>query len=272
MHKLARSVISIVARRFRSRAVVELENLALRHQLHVLRLQRPGRLRLFTFDRLLWVLLYRLWPGCLEAMVSVKPATVIQWHRQGFRLFWRWRSRSGRPSVDREVRDLTARAHRRGLGRTDRTSSPLDRARTSRGNRVVRLRSITSAHDGKDESSGIERVALPPRMEPPHLLTETLAASCPQTARKWFSPVPPNLQMTPQSRAIWLIRAENPQTRGLAGGEGWIRTPETLQDSRGGIQPEFGALFGPNKSIHAGENLFALDSALLRSSPVPFVH
>ena len=86
------------------------------------------------------------------------------------------------------------------------------------------------------------------------------------------SPVPPNLQMTPQSRAIWLIRAENPQTRGLAGGEGWIRTPETLQDSRGGIQPEFGALFGPNKSIHAGENLFALDSALLRSSPVPFVH
>ena len=81
---------------------MELENLALRHQLHVLRRQRPGRLRLFTFDRLL----YRLWPRCLEAMVLVKPATVIQWHRQGFRLFWRWRSRSGRPSVDREVRDL----------------------------------------------------------------------------------------------------------------------------------------------------------------------
>jgi hypothetical protein len=39
-------------------------------------------------------------------MVLVKPATVVQWHRQGFRLFWRWRSRSGRPSVDREVRDL----------------------------------------------------------------------------------------------------------------------------------------------------------------------
>jgi transposase InsO family protein len=39
-------------------------------------------------------------------MVLVKPATVVQWHRQGFRLFWRWRSRSGRPSVDREVREL----------------------------------------------------------------------------------------------------------------------------------------------------------------------
>jgi transposase InsO family protein len=106
MLKLERSVISVIARRFRSRAVVELENLALRHQLHVLRRQRPRRLRLCTIDRLLWILLYRLWPRCLEAMVLVKPATVIQWHRQGFRLFWRWRSRSGRPSVDRKIRDL----------------------------------------------------------------------------------------------------------------------------------------------------------------------
>jgi transposase InsO family protein len=106
MHKLERSIVSLLARRFRSRAVVELENLALRHQLHVLRRQRPGRLHLFTFERLLWVLLYRLWPRCLEMMVLVKPATVIQWHRQGFRLFWRWRSRSGRPAVDREIRNL----------------------------------------------------------------------------------------------------------------------------------------------------------------------
>ena len=97
--------MAAIARRFRSRAVLELENLALRHQLHVLRRQRPGRPRLFTIDRLLWVWLYRLWPSCLETMVLVKPATVVQWHRQGFRLFWRWRSRLGRPSVDREVRD-----------------------------------------------------------------------------------------------------------------------------------------------------------------------
>src|SRR5216684_5027137 len=103
MLKLERSIVSMLARRFRSRAVVELENLALRHQLHVLRRQQPGRPRLFAVDRLFWVWLYRLWPRCLEAMVLVKPATVIHWHRQGFRLFWRWRSRSGRPSVDREV-------------------------------------------------------------------------------------------------------------------------------------------------------------------------
>jgi hypothetical protein len=62
-----RSGIPLVARRFRSQAVVELENLALRQQLHVLSRQRPGWLWLFAFDRLLWVLLYRLWPRCLEA-------------------------------------------------------------------------------------------------------------------------------------------------------------------------------------------------------------
>ncbi len=106
MLTLVRSIVSKLADRFRSRAVVELENLALRHQLHVLRRQRPGQLRLFAIDRLLWVWLYRLWPRCLEVLVLVKPATVVRWHRQGFRLFWRWRSRSGRPSVDREIRDL----------------------------------------------------------------------------------------------------------------------------------------------------------------------
>src|SRR6202051_2506332 len=106
MLKHVHPIVAAIARRFRSRAVLELENLALRHQLLVLRRQRPGRPRLFTIDRLLWVWLYRLWPRCLDTMVLVKPATVVQWRRQGFRLFWRWRSRSGRPSVDREVRDL----------------------------------------------------------------------------------------------------------------------------------------------------------------------
>jgi putative transposase len=106
MLKHGRSIIAAVARRLCSRAVLELENLALRHQLQVLRRQRPGRPRLFTIDRLLWGWLYRLWPRCLDTMVLVKPATVVQWHRQGFRLFWRWRSRSGRPSVDGEIRKL----------------------------------------------------------------------------------------------------------------------------------------------------------------------
>jgi hypothetical protein len=106
MLTLVHSIVSVLACRFRSRAVLELEIVALRHQLNVLRRQCPGGPRLSPIDRLLWVWLYRLWPRCLEAMVLVKPATVIHWHRQGFRLYWRWRSRSGRPSVDREGRKL----------------------------------------------------------------------------------------------------------------------------------------------------------------------
>lgn len=83
-----RSVVSALARRFRGRAVLQLENLAFRHQLHVLGRQRPGRPGLFTIDRLLGSWLYCLWPRCLDTMMLVKPATVIQWHPQGFRLYW----------------------------------------------------------------------------------------------------------------------------------------------------------------------------------------
>src|ERR1035437_1398056 len=100
------ALLSWLAGRFCSRAELGLEVIALRHQLAVLRRQWPGRPRLCLADRLLWVWLYRIWPRCLNIIVLVKQATVIQWHRQGFRLFWRWRSRSGRPSVDREVREL----------------------------------------------------------------------------------------------------------------------------------------------------------------------
>jgi len=76
--------ISLLSFRFFSRADLELELVALRHQVAVLRRQRKGRLRLFSTDRLLWVWLYRIWPQALNAMVLVKPATVIQWHRKGF--------------------------------------------------------------------------------------------------------------------------------------------------------------------------------------------
>src|SRR5216684_4804986 len=105
-------LLSWLAGRCRNRAELELEVIALRHQLAVLHRQRPGRPQLFTLDRLLWISLYRVWPRCLNVMVLVKPATVVRWHRQGFRLYWRWRSRSGRPLVDREVRDLIRQMNR----------------------------------------------------------------------------------------------------------------------------------------------------------------
>ena len=47
-----------------------------------------------------------MWPQCLSVIVLVKPATVVQWHRHGSQLYWRWRSKSERPSAEREVREL----------------------------------------------------------------------------------------------------------------------------------------------------------------------
>lgn len=73
------------------------------HMLWLLKIRKPW---LTSLDRLLWVWLYRVWPRCLKAMVLVKSATVVQWHRAGFRLYWRWRSRARRPRAAREVRDL----------------------------------------------------------------------------------------------------------------------------------------------------------------------
>ena len=98
--------VSWVAWRFRSRAELELELIALRHQVAVLNRQQSGRLRLCSIDRMLWVWLYQVWPRCLKAILVVKPATVVQWHRQGFRLYWLWRSRPGRRPIGRETRTL----------------------------------------------------------------------------------------------------------------------------------------------------------------------
>jgi putative transposase len=69
MATILSAVISLFSFRFRSRASLELELVALRHQVTVLRRQRPGRPRLFSTDRLLWVWLYRLWPQALHAIV-----------------------------------------------------------------------------------------------------------------------------------------------------------------------------------------------------------
>src|ERR1700736_5941145 len=109
MITIVSALLSVLSFRFRSRGSLELELVALRHQLAVLRRQRTGRLRILATDRLLWMWLYRIWPRALNAMVLVKPSTVIQWHRKGFRLYWRRRSRScsvGRPKVSSETRDL----------------------------------------------------------------------------------------------------------------------------------------------------------------------
>ena len=93
---------------FRSRAAREAEMAFLRQQLAVLKRSAPTRLRLRTADRLLFVWLYRLFPSLLGAAVIFKPETLVRWHRSGFRLYWRWKSRRrlGRPAVPVDIRDL----------------------------------------------------------------------------------------------------------------------------------------------------------------------
>ena len=101
------------ALRFGSVAIA-LENLALRHQLEGLRRSVP-RPRLSRSDRILWVWLSRRWTDWRSSLVIVQPATVLAWHRQGFRLYWRWKSRPnpvGRPRLDAELRALIRRMAR----------------------------------------------------------------------------------------------------------------------------------------------------------------
>src|SRR5437773_2053429 len=93
----------------RSRAGLQLEILALRHQLHVLERAHARRLRLTRFDRLLWVWFSRVWCHWRTALVIVKPETVIAWHRRGFRLFWTWKVSQLGPTTPRETESQSVR-------------------------------------------------------------------------------------------------------------------------------------------------------------------
>jgi hypothetical protein len=93
---------------FRSRGALQLEILALRHPLGVLQrsVKRP---KLTPADRLLWAWLCAVWNDWPSSVFMVKAAIVIGWHRKGFRLFWAWKVRCGkpgRPTVPKEVRAL----------------------------------------------------------------------------------------------------------------------------------------------------------------------
>jgi hypothetical protein len=92
----------------KSRRRLEAENLVLRHQVNILRRRAPRRSWLSRADRLSFVWLYRLCPAVIDAVVIIRPETLIRWHRRGFKAFWRWKSRSrgGRPAIPGEIREL----------------------------------------------------------------------------------------------------------------------------------------------------------------------
>ena len=111
-------ILSVVAAVFKDRADLVAENTALRHQLSCF-IHRGPRPRLRPVDRVFWVLLSRFWHSWRETLALVKPATVLAWHRQGFKLFWRWKSRRrgpGRPRISAEVRKLIAEMAEMNVG------------------------------------------------------------------------------------------------------------------------------------------------------------
>lgn len=109
------AILAVFMRAFcMSPAALAAENLALRQQLAVYqRMVKRPKLRIR--DRLFWIGLSQLWTNWRSALIVVQPDTVLKWHRQGFRLYWRWKSRHvkvGRPPVAREVRELIYRMSR----------------------------------------------------------------------------------------------------------------------------------------------------------------
>jgi putative transposase len=110
---VVRAIVMLLRAVLLPRAALAAEILALRHQLGVLQrsVKRP---RLRRRDRILWVWLSRLWSDWRSSLLIVKPGTVIRWDREGFRLYWRWKSRKkpGRPKTDEEIRQLIRRMAR----------------------------------------------------------------------------------------------------------------------------------------------------------------
>ena len=110
MLNLLFSLLTLLRSSLRTRLALQLEIVALRHQLGILQSSSERkRPRFQNADRILWVWLSRLWSGWRQALVIIRPKTVVAWHRMGFRLYWRWKNRTGRPgrpAIQKEVRDL----------------------------------------------------------------------------------------------------------------------------------------------------------------------
>jgi hypothetical protein len=101
-------LLALLVSPFKSKRQLEAENVALRHQIVVLRRQVHGRVRLTNLDRLFLVQLCRWFPSILGVLAIVQPETVIRRQWAGFCRYWRWKSRSrgGRPAIEAELRAL----------------------------------------------------------------------------------------------------------------------------------------------------------------------
>ena len=85
-------VLAVLALPFKSKSRLEAENAALRHQLIVLRRKVRGRAQLSNNDRWFFVQLYRWFPSIRQVVTILRPETLVRWHRDGFRRYWRWKN------------------------------------------------------------------------------------------------------------------------------------------------------------------------------------
>ena len=138
MFAIIHLLATFIADLFKSPRRLEVENLFLRHQLNVALRRGPQRVRLRAGDRALMVWMTRMWPSLLGLTQVVQPATILRWHRCGFRAYWRWKSRGrpGRPRVGRELRELIVPIRRStyafcqgDLGEIGRSRIPIVRSR-----------------------------------------------------------------------------------------------------------------------------------------------
>ena len=108
MIKLLFWLAALLICRLKQRPELALENLALRQQLATWKRSQPHP-KLRRPDRLFWIGLCQTWDKWQHALILVQPDTVLRWHREGFRLYWKWiskRKRPGRPTVSPAIRDL----------------------------------------------------------------------------------------------------------------------------------------------------------------------
>ena len=103
---------------FRSQRQLILENLALKQQVAMLR-QSVKRPRATAADKIFWILFSRYVQGWRRILFGLHPDTVVRWHRQGVRLYWRWKSRRrgpGRPAIDATLRKLIREMQASNIG------------------------------------------------------------------------------------------------------------------------------------------------------------
>jgi len=98
--QLMQMMLALVQALFANRAALAMENLALRQQLAVYKRKRP-RPPLSDTDRLFWTALKDHLANWADALIIVKPETVVSWQKKRFRKHWARRSKPGRPTIDR---------------------------------------------------------------------------------------------------------------------------------------------------------------------------